>query len=248
MTIVFCHLLKKINSLIIMTYISIVYAIITTIIITVFFIKNINYYYRRILYYYEVTEHVKNHPEYKNQLNYISKSELIYDYILIIFNSIMIILIWLFLFMQINYQIFYINLLYLLLALLLGTIIILYLSFHNYINGVNYNNRGYYENPKIVSGIVTEVIKEDDKPIISFEYTVNNVKYTNSSDEYNLIYTNYKKNDKIKIIYSSNNGAQYSSIYDETITYYSWVYIILLIIALLLLWVFFIYDIYNLSL
>lgn len=221
-----------------MTYISIIYAIITTIIFTVFFINNINYYYRSILYYYEVTEHVKN------QLNYISKYELIYDYILIIFNSIMIILIWLFLFMQINYQIFYINLLYLLLALLLGTIIILYISYHNYIYGVNYNNRGYYENPKIIYGIVTEITKEDDKiPIITFEYTVNNVKYTNSSDEYNLIYTNYKKNDKIKIIYSSDNGPQYSSIYDETITYYSWVYIILLIIALLLLWVFFIYNI-----
>jgi ATP-dependent Zn protease len=148
--------------------------------------------------------------------------------------------------MHFNYQIFYINLLYLLLALILGTNIIIYLLYHNYINGVNYNKRGYYINPKIISGIVTEVIHEDNKrPIITFEYTVNNIKYTNTSNEYNLIYTNYKKNDKIQIIYSSDNGPEYSSIYDETITYYSWIYIILLVIALILLWIFFIYDIYN---
>ena len=41
MTIVFCHLIKKINSLIIMTYISIVYAIITTMILTLFLSINI---------------------------------------------------------------------------------------------------------------------------------------------------------------------------------------------------------------
>jgi len=234
-----------------MTYISIIYAIITTIIITVYFIFNITYYYSGILNYYKVKEHVKKYPEYKNnQFNKVSFSELIYDFLLIILNSIMIILLWLFLFMQINYQIFYINLLYLILAILLGTIIILYLLYHNYINGVNYNKRGYYINPKIIYGIVTEVIlHEDDKrPIISFEYTVNNVKYTNTSDEYSLIYTNYKKNDKIQIIYSSDNNPQYSSIYDETISYYSWIYIILLVIALILLWIFFIYDIYNISL
>jgi hypothetical protein len=234
-----------------MTYISIIYAIITTIIITVYFIFNITYYYSGILNYYKVKEHVKKYPEYKNnQFNKVSFSELIYDFLLIILNSLMIILLWLFLFMQINYQIFYINLLYLILAILLGTIIILYLLYHNYINGVNYNKRGYYINPKIIYGIVTEVIlHEDDKrPIISFEYTVNNVKYTNTSDEYSLIYTNYKKNDKIQIIYSSDNNPQYSSIYDETISYYSWIYIILLVIALILLWIFFIYDIYNISL
>ena len=234
-----------------MTYISIIYAIITTIIITVYFIFNITYYYSGILNYYKVKEHVKKYPEYKNnQFNKVSFSELIYDFLLIILNSIMIILLWLFLFMQINYQIFYINLLYLILAILLGTIIILYLLYHNYYNGVNYNKRGYYINPKIIYGIVTEVIlHEDDKrPIISFEYTVNNVKYTNTSDEYSLIYTNYKKNDKIQIIYSSDNNPQYSSIYDETITYYSWIYIILLVIALILLWIFFIYNIYNISL
>ena len=234
-----------------MTYISIIYAIITTIIITVYFIFNITYYYSGILNYYKVKEHVKKYPEYKNnQFNKVSFSELIYDFLLIILNSIMIILLWLFLFMQINYQIFYINLLYLILAILLGTIIILYLLYHNYYNGVNYNKRGYYINPKIIYGIVTEVIlHEDDKrPIISFEYTVNNVKYTNTSNEYSLIYTNYKKNDKIQIIYSSDNNPQYSSIYDETITYYSWIYIILLVIALILLWIFFIYDIYNISL
>ena len=234
-----------------MTYISIIYAIITTIIITVYFIFNITYYYSGILNYYKVKEHVKKYPEYKNnQFNKVSFSELIYDFLLIILNSIMIILLWLFLFMQINYQIFYINLLYLILAILLGTIIILYLLYHNYYNGVNYNKRGYYINPKIIYGIVTEVIlHEDDKrPIISFEYTVNNVKYTNTSNEYSLIYTNYKKNDKIQIIYSSDNNPQYSSIYDETITYYSWIYIILLVIALISLWIFFIYDIYNISL
>lgn len=234
-----------------MTYISIIYAIITTIIITVYFIYNITYYYSGILNYYKVKEHVKKYPEYKNnQFNKVSFSELIYDFLLIILNSIMIILLWLFLFMQINYQIFYINLLYLILTILLGTIIILYLLYHNYINGVNYNKRGNYINPKIIYGIVTEVILHEDykRPIISFEYTVNNVKYTNTSDEYSLIYTNYKKNDKIQIIYSSDNNPQYSSIYDETITYYSWIYIILLVIALILLWIFFIYNIYNISL
>lgn len=240
MTIVFVIYYKKINSNIIMTYISIIYAIITTIIITVYFIYNIT------LNYYKVKEDVKKNNKY----NKISFSQLIYNFLLLILNSIIIILLWLFLFMHIKYQIFYINILYLILAILLGTNLILYLIYHNYFNGVNYNKRGYYINPKIVYGIVTEVIlHEDDKrPIISFEYIVNNVKYTNTSDQYNLIYTNYKKNDRIKIIYSSEINPAYSSIYDETITYYSWIYIILLVIALILLWIFFIYDIYNISL
>jgi hypothetical protein len=145
--------------------------------------------------------------------------------------------------MQFNYQIFYINLLYLLLALILGINIILYLLYYNYITGVNYNEKNYYINPTIVSGIITDVChkdKDNKRPIITFEYTVNNVKYINTSNEYNLIYTNYKKNDKIQIIYSS--------IYNKTITYYSWIYIILLVITLILLWLFFIYDIYNISL
>ncbi len=219
---------------------SLIYAIIVTIIITLFFIKNINYHY------YKVKESVKN-----NLFNNVSYSELIYDFLLIIFNSIMIILFWLFLFMQFNYQIFYINLLYLLLALILGTNIILYLLYHNYITGVNYNEKSYYINPTIVSGIITDVghkDKDNKRPIITFEYTVNNVKYINTSNEYNLIYTNYKKNDKIQIIYSSDSNPQYSSIYNKTITYYSWIYIILLVITLILLWLFFIYDIYNISL
>ena len=223
-----------------MTYISIIYAIIATMIITVFFIYNITFYYSRVVYYFNV----KNHSEYKYQLKYISFSELISDLLFIILNSIMIILLWLFLFMHINYQNYYITLLYLLLAIFLGTFLILFLL---YINNINYDQRSYYINPKFVSGIVTEVIKEDDKrTIITFEYTVNNVKYTNSSNQYNLIYTNYKKNDKIKIIYSGDNNPEASSIYDETIKYYGWIYTILLIITFILLWIFFIYDIYNL--
>lgn len=45
MTIVFVIYYKKINLNIIMTYISIIYAIITTIIITVYFIYNITFIY-----------------------------------------------------------------------------------------------------------------------------------------------------------------------------------------------------------
>ena len=208
MTIVFCHLIKKINSLIIMTYISIVYAIITTMILTLFLSINI----------------------YNS------------SFLPIILNSLIIIIIWLCLFIHILYQNYYINLLYLFLGISLGTIIIIYLI--NYIIINNNNQLSYYTNPKIISGIVTEVLDEDNKrPIITFEYTVNNVKYTNSSDQYNFIVnTNYKKNDKIKIIYSSDTNPEYSSIYDETITYYTWIYIILLVILLILLWTLFIYN------
>lgn len=191
-----------------MTYISIVYAIITTIILTLFLSINI----------------------YNS------------SFLPIILNSLIIIIIWLCLFIHILYQNYYINLLYLLLGLLLGTYFIIYLI--NYIIINNNNQLSYYTNPKIISGIVTEVLDEDNKrPIITFEYTVNNVKYTNSSDQYNFIVnTNYKKNDKIKIIYSSDTNPEYSSIYDETITYYTWIYIILLVILLILLWTLFIYN------
>jgi hypothetical protein len=224
-----------------MTYISIIYAIIATMIITVFFIYNITFYYSRVVYYFNLTEHVKNHPEYKYQLNYISFSELISDLLFIILNSIMIILLWLFLFMHINYQNYYITLLYLLLAIFLGTILILVLLYRSYTT-INYFKNNYI-NPKFVSGIVTEIIKVDNKkPIISYEYAVNSVKYTNSSNQYHI---NYKKNDKITIIYSSK-FPESSAIYDETIKYYGWIYTILLIIAFILLWIFFIYDIYNL--
>ena len=191
-----------------MTYISIVYAIIATMIITLFLSINI----------------------YNS------------SFLPIILNSLIIIIIWLCLFIHILYQNYYINLLYLFLGISLGTIIIIYLI--NYIIINNNNQLSYYTNPKIISGIVTEVLDEDNKrPIITFEYTVNNVKYTNSSDQYNFIVnTNYKKNDKIKIIYSSDTNPEYSSIYDETITYYTWIYIILLVILLILLWTLFIYN------
>ena len=191
-----------------MTYISIVYAIITTMILTLFLSINI----------------------YNS------------SFLPIILNSLIIIIIWLCLFIHILYQNYYINLLYLFLGISLGTIIIIYLI--NYIIINNNNQLSYYTNPKIISGIVTEVLDEDNKrPIITFEYTVNNVKYTNSSDQYNFIVnTNYKKNDKIKIIYSSDTNPEYSSIYDETITYYTWIYIILLVILLILLWTLFIYN------
>ena len=191
-----------------MTYISIVYAIITTIILTLFLSINI----------------------YNS------------SFLPIILNSLIIIIIWLCLFIHILYQNYYINLLYLFLGISLGTYFIIYLI--NYIIINNNNQLSYYTNPKIISGIVTEVLDEDNKrPIITFEYTVNNVKYTNSSDQYNFIVnTNYKKNDKIKIIYSSDTNPEYSSIYDETITYYTWIYIILLVILLILLWTLFIYN------
>ena len=191
-----------------MTYISIVYAIITTMILTLFLSINI----------------------YNS------------SFLPIILNSLIIIIIWLCLFIHILYQNYYINLLYLFLGISLGTIIIIYLI--NYIIINNNNQLSYYTNPKIISGIVTEVLDEDNKrPIITFEYTVNNVKYTNSNDQYNFIVnTNYKKNDKIKIIYSSDTNPEYSSIYDETITYYTWIYIILLVILLILLWTLFIYN------
>ena len=191
-----------------MTYISIVYAIIATMILTLFLSINI----------------------YNS------------SFLPIILNSLIIIIIWLCLFIHILYQNYYINLLYLFLGISLGTIIIIYLI--NYIIINNNNQLSYYTNPKIISGIVTEVLDEDNKrPIITFEYTVNNVKYTNSSDQYNFIVnTNYKKNDKIKIIYSSDTNPEYSSIYDETFTYYTWIYIILLVILLILLWTLFIYN------
>ena len=191
-----------------MTYISIVYAIITTMILTLFLSINI----------------------YNS------------SFLPIILNSLIIIIIWLCLFIHILYQNYYINLLYLFLGISLGTYFIIYLI--NYIIIINNNQLSYYTNPKIISGIVTEVLDEDNKrPIITFEYTVNNVKYTNSSDQYNFIVnTNYKKNDKIKIIYSSDTNPEYSSIYDETITYYTWIYIILLVILLILLWTLFIYN------
>ena len=191
-----------------MTYISIVYAIITTMILTLFLSINI----------------------YNS------------SFLPIILNSLIIIIIWLCLFIHILYQNYYINLLYLFLGISLGTYFIIYLI--NYIIINNNNQLSYYTNPKIISGIVTEVLDEDNKrPIITFEYTVNNVKYTNSSDQYNFIVnTNYKKNDKIKIIYSSDTNPEYSSIYDETITYYTWIYIILLVILLILLWTLFIYN------
>ena len=191
-----------------MTYISIVYAIITTMILTLFLSINI----------------------YNS------------SFLPIILNSLIIIIIWLCLFIHILYQNYYINLLYLFLGISLGTYFIIYLI--NYIIIINNNQLSYYTNPKIISAIVTEVLDEDNKrPIITFEYTVNNVKYTNSSDQYNFIVnTNYKKNDKIKIIYSSDTNPEYSSIYDETITYYTWIYIILLVILLILLWTLFIYN------
>lgn len=84
--------------------------------------------------------------------------------------------------MHIKYQIFYINILYLILAILLGTNLILYLIYHNYFNGVNYNNynaktTGYITTKKCLSDTQANDNIYDFK-CYYIEYTVNGVKYS----------------------------------------------------------------------
>jgi hypothetical protein len=125
-------------------------------------------------------------------------------------------------------------------ATIIGTCIILFIIF--LINRENYSIENNYINPKFVSGVVTEIICPiNERCQISFEYTVNNIKYTNTSEQNNLT-ANYKKNQEIIVIYSSNN-SEYSSIYEKSYTIYYWILIITALILLTLLWIFFIYTI-----
>jgi hypothetical protein len=125
-------------------------------------------------------------------------------------------------------------------ATIIGTCIILFIIF--LINRENYSIENNYINPKFVRGVVTEIICPiNERCQISFEYTVNNIKYTNTSEQNNLT-ANYKKNQEIIVIYSSNN-SEYSSIYEKSYTIYYWILIITALILLTLLWIFFIYTI-----
>ena len=202
------------------SYISFINPIIATIIFTLLFYLNINNY---------------------SSINYYRDDKIIFinDLFLIIIYIIMIILVWLFLFIHIKYQNHYITLLYLFLAISLGTFFILYLLYRIYRDRINYYN--YFINPKFAPAVIKKVICNNDTKLCKteIEYTINNVKYSKS-----IFLNNYKENDKITIIYDNEN----LDIYDETIIIHSKIYIIILIILLILLWILFIYDINNLYL
>lgn len=223
-----------------MTTITIIYSLIATIIITLFCILNIYVSHSNISNYFIALDYSKKNPEYSYRLND-NLFDFIYGLLFTILNSIIIILLWVLLYLHFIYQTYYINLLYLFVAIITSTIICIYIIFLSYKSIYLYNT---IKNPKFAQGVVTKVICDADNKktcMTEIEYTINDVKYTKSTGLHK-----YKENDKITMIYNIQH-PDWASIYEEQFGNYSWIFLFISVIVLILLWIFFIYDIYNLK-
>lgn len=143
----------------------------------------------------------------------------------IIFNIIVILLLWEFLSMQLSYQYKYLNYIYAIIATIIGSIISFYIL-------IKCNIRLYYYT--IYKGITTGTVLNDIKNTNKVEYIVDNIKYSIKNFD-----NKYKLNEKLTIIYNYKN-PQNSLIYLHKNVINNKLAIIAAIILLLFVWLFFI--------
>ena len=130
-----------------------------------------------------------------------------------------------------------ISYIYVLIAIILGTIFSIYYIDYYYKDINFYNNKQLIETTAIIKNIDCY---DKNSCNAEIEYTANNVKYIEKIDTPN----NLKIGDKIKIKYNSKaERTIYYYNYNDNDIYYKYIYLILLIIFILLLWIFIIIGI-----
>ena len=143
----------------------------------------------------------------------------------IIFNIIVILLLWEFLSMQFSYKYKYLNYIYAIITTIIGSIISFYIL-------IKCNVRLYYYN--IYKGITSGTVLNDINNKTKIEYIVDNIKYSIKNFD-----NKYKLNEKLTIIYNYKN-PQNSLVYLHKNVINNKLAIIAAIILLIIVWIIFI--------